>query len=49
MSVPDLIGIEVEIISKEKVILNALRERYPMVLVSNFYGNVQAVLKDFGY
>lgn len=37
-----------EIISKEKVILNALRERYPMVLVSNFYGNVQAVLKDFG-
>lgn len=37
-----------EIISKEKVILKALRDRYPMVLVSNFYGNVQAVLSDFG-
>lgn len=35
------------IISKEKVILKALRERYPMVLVSNFYGNVQAVLGNF--
>lgn len=37
-----------EIISKEKVILKALQNRYPMVLVSNFYGNVQAVLSDFG-
>ena len=37
-----------EIISKEKVILKALQDRYPMVLVSNFYGNVQAVLSDFG-
>lgn len=37
-----------EIISKEKVILKALQDRYPMVLVSNFYGNVQAVLGDFG-
>jgi FMN phosphatase YigB (HAD superfamily) len=35
------------IISKEISILQALRERYPMVLVSNFYGNVQAVLEDF--
>lgn len=37
-----------DIISKEKDILTALRKRYPMVLVSNFYGNVQAVLGDFG-
>ena len=37
-----------EIISKDKVILKALQDRYPMVLVSNFYGNVQAVLGDFG-
>lgn len=27
--------------------LDALYERYPMVLVSNFYGNVEAVLEDF--
>lgn len=36
-----------KIISREKEILDALKSRYPMVLVSNFYGNVQAVLKDF--
>lgn len=35
-------------IEKEIPLLAALRERYPMVLVSNFYGNVQAVLEDFG-
>lgn len=37
-----------EIISKEKSILSALKQRYPMVLVSNFYGNVGAVIDDFG-
>lgn len=36
-----------DLISSEKVILEALKESYPMVLVSNFYGNVQAVLEDF--
>lgn len=36
------------IIEKEKPILEELCRRYPMVLVSNFYGNVQAVLDDFG-
>jgi putative hydrolase of the HAD superfamily len=35
------------IISSEKAILDALKRKYPMVLVSNFYGNVQAVLSDF--
>lgn len=29
-------------------ILTKLSEHYPMVLVSNFYGNIEAVLKDFG-
>jgi putative hydrolase of the HAD superfamily len=28
-------------------ILKALASRYPLVLVSNFYGNIEAVLKDF--
>lgn len=36
------------LISKEKSLLTALKNRYPMVLVSNFYGNVQAVISDFG-
>lgn len=36
-----------DIISAEKIILDSLRQKYPMVLVSNFYGNVQAVLEDF--
>lgn len=36
------------IIGKEVSLLTSLKEKYPMVLVSNFYGNVQAVLKDFG-
>lgn len=37
-----------DLIKKEISILTALKKRYPMVLVSNFYGNVQAVLGDFG-
>lgn len=36
-----------DLIKKEINILSALRDRYPMVLVSNFYGNVQSVLGDF--
>lgn len=36
------------IIEKEIYILEQLKNRYPMVLVSNFYGNVEAVLDDFG-
>ncbi len=35
------------LILEEKPLLSLLHEKYPMVLVSNFYGNVQAVLKDF--
>lgn len=29
-------------------ILQKLVSKYPLVLVSNFYGNIEAVLKDFG-
>lgn len=29
-------------------VLEALSQKYPMVLVSNFYGNVETVLEDFG-
>lgn len=36
-----------DIIKSEVSILQALKDKYPMVLVSNFYGNVQSVLKDF--
>ena len=28
--------------------MKALSERYKLVLVSNFYGNIQTILKDFG-
>lgn len=31
-----------------KVVLEKLAAKYPMVLVSNFYGNIETVLKDFG-
>lgn len=34
-------------VNAEKELLAALGKKYPMVLVSNFYGNVQAVLADF--
>lgn len=35
-------------VEKARPVLEALSKRYPMVLVSNFYGNVETVLKDFG-
>lgn len=35
-------------IEQTRPVLDRLHRRYPMVLVSNFYGNVEAVLKDFG-
>ena len=30
-------------------VLHSLADRYPMVLVSNFYGNIATVLKEFGF
>lgn len=34
-------------VDEARPVLAALAERYPMVLVSNFYGNVDEVLRDF--
>src|SRR5690606_20545329 len=35
-------------VTEAKRTLDLLTETYPMVLVSNFYGNIQSVLADFG-
>ena len=35
-------------IAKAREVLVALRPKYRMVLVSNFYGNIEAILRDFG-
>lgn len=35
-------------VSKSKTVLEELAKSYPLVLVSNFYGNIETVLKDFG-
>lgn len=35
-------------VERARPVLEALSKRYPMVLVSNFYGNIETVLKDFG-
>lgn len=37
-----------EKVSEAKPVLESLKKKYPLVLVSNFYGNMDAVLKDFG-
>lgn len=34
-------------IDKARPVIASLAERYPLVLVSNFYGNIESVLKDF--
>lgn len=35
-------------VEKSKEVLLELSKKYPLVLVSNFYGNIDSVLKDFG-
>ncbi|MDR1720657.1 MAG: HAD family hydrolase [Dysgonamonadaceae bacterium] len=35
-------------VSNSGIVLKQLSEKYPMALVSNFYGNIRVVLKDFG-
>ena len=35
-------------VQESKATLCQLREVYPMVLVSNFYGNIETILTDFG-
>lgn len=37
-----------ESVEKAKPVLKELSKRYSLVLVSNFYGNIATVLKDFG-
>lgn len=32
---------------KAKVVITELSQKYPLVLVSNFYGNIETVLKEF--
>lgn len=34
-------------LERSRPVLQALAQRYPLVLVSNFYGNIQAILNDF--
>lgn len=36
-----------ECVEEARPVLEALSQRYPMMLVSNFYGNVDSVLRDF--
>jgi putative hydrolase of the HAD superfamily len=36
-----------ETVLRASVILNDLKEHYPMILVSNFYGNLRTVLEEF--
>jgi len=38
----------IAVLKKARPILEELSSKYPMVLVSNFYGNIETVLKDFG-
>lgn len=36
------------ITSESRKVLTSLKKRYPLVLVSNFYGNMDVVLQEFG-
>lgn len=36
-----------DVLQTSREVLRCLAERYPMVLVSNFYGNIHAILRDF--
>ncbi len=36
-----------QVLETSRAVLQRLSERYPMVLVSNFYGNIRAILQDF--
>lgn len=43
----DLYSLVVEETSRSREVLVSLSEKYPLVLVSNFYGNIAEVLKEF--
>lgn len=36
-----------QVLEKSREVLRCLAEKYPMVLVSNFYGNINTILDDF--
>jgi putative hydrolase of the HAD superfamily len=38
----------IAVLKEAKPVLEKLAAHYPLVLVSNFYGNIETVLKDFG-
>ena len=38
-----------QVTAHSREVLLQLKERYPMVLVSNFYGNIAVVLQEFGF
>jgi putative hydrolase of the HAD superfamily len=44
----DLYGEVCQTTAHSREVLTRLRSHYPMVLVSNFYGNVNVVLREFG-
>jgi putative hydrolase of the HAD superfamily len=46
--VDDLYAITCEEMSRSREVLLQLKQNYPMVLVSNFYGNIATVLSEFG-
>lgn len=37
------------VISVSRPVVEALSQQYPLVLVSNFYGNIQTILRDFRF
>lgn len=37
-----------EVLKRTRPVVQTLAARYKLVLVSNFYGNIQTILKDFG-
>lgn len=45
--VDDLYALTCAETARSREVLLQLRERYPMVLVSNFYGNIATVLREF--
>ena len=38
-----------QVTAHSREVLLSLKEHYPMVLVSNFYGNIAVVLREFGF
>lgn len=45
--VDDLYAATVEETTRSRAVLLKIKQQYPMVLVSNFYGNIATVLKEF--